>query len=457
MSIPKESGWESAELANTVTGALAELPEADAWQATSVTEEQAQLYVIGEQVESRRDVNTARIDVVLHNTHDPHAPDEPGPVSGSANVTLLANDITDRAMLFARLNYAATIASLTDNQPYALPDAPPDGFPAVATTDPALEGDMRAAIAETMERLRAAVAGWSGIRLSSAELYATRAHRILRNHRGLTGHSRGTKVFLDFVLIAREDDREAEFHAEMERRRLADLTIERTVDAYATFARHSLHARPPRTFTGPVVLSGAALPEFFGPIVYNSSAQSQFQKVSRLRPGEYLSGEEPRGDRVTLVSDARRPYGLRTAPFDSEGVPAQTVAIVENGVFARPWADSRYAAYLGLTPTGSFANLTVSPGSWSLDELRAGAGGPVYEIVAFSWFNPDTISGDFACEIKLGYRHDERGATPIKGGSLAGNVFTALADARLSRETYSDGDYFGPAAIRFASLSIAGE
>jgi hypothetical protein len=46
---------------------------------------------------------------------------------------------------------------------------------------------------------------------------------------------------------------------------------------------------------------------------------------------------------------------------------------------------------------------------------------------------------------------------PIKGGALSGNVFSALTDARLSAEAYSDGTYSGPSAIRFGTLAIAGE
>ena len=440
----------------TIADALADLREADEWQVTAYHERQAQLYVIGDQTEARRDVSDSRIEVVLHNAHEPHAPDMTGPASGASTVTLLESDTGDMSSIFARLRYAATMASLTDNQPYPLPEPPADGFPTIETSDPLLSGEGSEALADTMDRLRAAVASRSGVRLSSAEIYATRSQRSLRNSRGLSASSQSTRVYLDFVLIAHEDGKEAEFHAEVERRRLADMMIAGTVDAYATFARHSLRARPPTTATGPVLLSGAALPEFFGPIIFNTSGQAQYQKVSRIRPGEFVSGEAPRGDRLTLTSDATRPFGLRSAPFDDEGIPAQTVAVIRDGIFTRPWADARYAAYLGITPTGSFANLTVPTGAWSLDALRAAESGPVYEIVAFSWFNPDVISGDFACEIKLGYRHDANGTTPIKGGSLTGNVFTALADARLSSEAFSDGAYFGPAGIRFAALTVAG-
>lgn len=308
-----------------------------------------------------------------------------------------------------------------------------------------------------------AVAGWSSVRLSSAELMVTRTSRALRNSRGLTGFELGSEVFLDFVLIAREGEREAEFHAELQRRRLSDLKIEGTVDAYATFARHSLHATTPATHQGAVVLSGEALANFFnpplaaGPLVLHTSGQAAFQGVARLKPGDSVTGEEPRGDRLTLLSDSLRPWGLRTAAFDAEGLPARSVAVIADGVFQRQWADARYAAYLGIEPTGRFANITIPPGAASLDALRSAAGGPIYEIVSFSFMNPDAATGDFVAEIKLGYRHDEYGTTPIKGGALAGNVFSALEDVRFSAQTYSDGSYFGPAAMRFGNLTIAGE
>jgi predicted Zn-dependent protease len=110
-----------------------------------------------------------------------------------------------------------------------------------------------------------------------------------------------------------------------------------------------------------------------------------------------------------------------------------------------------------MAATGAFGNLTVAPGQAPIAALRAASDGAVYEVVAFSSFSPDPISGDFVSEIKLGYRHDAKGTRPIKGGSLSGNLFEALGDARFSRETYSDGTYYGPAALRFASLTISGE
>lgn len=446
---------------DAIASVLAATPGVDEWQIELLSDEEQQIYLIGERVESRRTVTGERVRVTVHNDH--HVGD--GPLArGVTTLTLLAGDVADMAALAQRLRDAVTIASLTNNAPFALPDDPGvRGFPAVQTVDPVVVEDMAGGLDDALQRLRASVANWGSVRLSSAELYATHGRRILRTSRGLNAASEGTHVYLDFVLLAHQDGQEAEFHAELARRRFADLTIEGAVDAYATFARHTLYATPPATHRGAVILSGEAVAQLFAPLlgssplVFHASAQAAYQGISRFSAGDSITGVRPSGDRLTLIGDATRPWGIRTAAFDEDGLPAQRVTVIEEGVFRRPWADTRYATYLGIAPTGAFGNVTALPGQWGFDVLRSAAEGPVYEIVSFSHLSPDPISGDFTVEIRLGYRHDDRGTAPFKGGTLSGNVFEMLADARFSAETFGDGNYFGPAAIRFANLSVSGE
>ena len=462
MSIRSVSAPRLAIDAQNICVALAHTPGIDGWQLEVVGEEEAQLYLLGEREEARRTVTNERARLVLHNDHTPHAASAGSRrTRGTTGLTLLGDDLASPERLATRLNDAVAMASLTDSPPYPLPGAPAGGFPQTEISDPALAGagrsDLVGVLADLRERMDAALADQPGVRLSSAELYATRSHRELRNSRGLVGVSAGTRLSVDFVVIARDGSREAEIHAELRRRRLADLRLEETLAAYATFARDSLGAVMPATHAGPVVLSGEALPSLFAPLIFHTSAQAAYQRLSRYTLGEPITTEEPRGDRLTFASDALRPYGTRTAPFDDDGLPGLRVPIVEAGILRNRWADARYGAYLGVPRTGAFANVTLERGSWSLDALRSPeGGGTVYEIVAFSWLNPDPISGDFVAEIKLGYRHDARGTAPIKGGSLSGNLFTALADMRLAAESYSDGAYLGPAAIRFGALTLAG-
>lgn len=446
---------------DAIASALAATPGVDDWQIELLRDEEQQIYLIGDRVESRRTVTSERARVTLHNDH--HIGD--GPLArGVTTLTLLAGDVADTPALAKRLREAVAVASLTNNPLFTLPEAlGARDFPAVQTVDPVVAEDMSGGLDAALTRLRVSAANWSNVRLSSAELYATRTRRILRTSRGLNAADEGTRVYLDVVLIAHQDGLEAEFHGALARRRFADLMIEGAVDAYATFARHALHATPPATHQGPVILSGEAAAQLFAPLlgssplVFHASAQAAYRGISRFSSGEYITTTRPAGDRLTLIGDATRPWGIRTATFDEEGLPAGRVTVIDDGVFRRPWADTRYATYLGIEPTGAFGNVTVLPGRWELDLLRSAAEGPVYEIVSFSHLSPDPISGDFTVEVRLGYRHDDRGTAPFKGGTLSGNIFDMLADARFSAETFSDGNYYGPAAIRFTNLTVSGE
>lgn len=449
-----------------VAAVAATTPGVSDWLLHTAREHEAQLYLIGERVEARRVVSGARTRLTVYNDHPATSGD--GLARGATTITLLDADAADPAALAARLRDAVAAAELTDNPPYPVPGMPADGYPTVLAFDAALGGDLAGVVDALAARLQAAVAAEPGVRLSSAELYATRAARTLRTSHGADAAGQNTQVMLDLVLIASDGAGagEAEMHGEFTRRRLADLDVEAIVRLYAAYARHTLRATTPATFRGPVMFSGKAAAAIFhsplsplapDPYSVQASGQAAHQGISRFTPGGFTCGEEPRGDRLTLVGDPLRPFGGETSAFGGDGLPLRRLSVIEHGVFVAPWTDARYAAYLGTTPTGAFANPTVTPGGTPLRVLRDGAAGTVYEVAEFSLLDPDPISGDFVAEIKLGYRHDASGAHPIKGGSVAGNVFTAFADARFSSETYSDGTYLGPAGIRFGELTVSGD
>ncbi|AJP73016.1 TldD/PmbA family protein [Sphingomonas hengshuiensis] len=55
---------------------------------------------------------------------------------------------------------------------------------------------------------------------------------------------------------------------------------------------------------------------------------------------------------VTLCDDPHRPRGLRSRPFDGEGLPVLPVTLVEGGMLETWLLDSASARQLGLSPTG---------------------------------------------------------------------------------------------------------
>ncbi|WBH15958.1 TldD/PmbA family protein [Sphingomonas radiodurans] len=66
---------------------------------------------------------------------------------------------------------------------------------------------------------------------------------------------------------------------------------------------------------------------------------------------------------ITISDDPHRPHGLRSRPFDGEGLPVSPTAIVEDGVLETWLLDSASARQLGLEPTGHAARgIAGAPG-----------------------------------------------------------------------------------------------
>ena len=77
---------------------------------------------------------------------------------------------------------------------------------------------------------------------------------------------------------------------------------------------------------------------------------------------------------VRIVDDPLRPRGLRSKPFDGEGLPTRELAIVEDGVLTTWLVESASARQLGIRPTGHAARGTGGPPSASSSNLHLAAG-----------------------------------------------------------------------------------
>jgi len=428
------------------------------WTARRQHGESSQVYLVGDTLENVRLVTSEGFEIEVFNDHT-HAG---ASVRGGVTIPLAVADLDH---LPAILDDAVTMASLVHNQPWDLPE--PADAPEVPLADERLAGGETALRAgrEVAEEIRELAhrdrAG--GVRLSAAELFLTRVREELRNSRGVELEADSTRVLLEATVLARRGEQEAEFFQQVRARRVEDLALDRAIPRAIELARDKLRARIPVTRRGPVIVADAAIGQLLGGTVVGghgayltqASAAAAHTRISRFELGQqvYL-GRELAGEPLTLRANARHPYGVTSYRFDADGVPAQDLLVIEDGVLrARP-ATQRYARYLELPVTGRPGLVEISPGSTPAADLVAP--GPVLRVVAFSAANVDTLSGDFGMEVRLGYEIGPRGAEPVSGGSVTGNLFEAMADAHFSRETALIGDYAGPAAIRFGSLQVAG-
>ena len=127
-------------------------------------------------------------------------------------------------------------------------------------------------------------------------------------------------------------------------------------------------------------------------------------------------------EQVNITADSLRLPGLGTFGWDDEGVPAQSTPIVKDGRFVGYLMSRESSSGLGLesngcmrasswnrTPLIRMTNVSLEPGSWSLDDLVADTGDGIYMETNRSW-SIDDRRYNFQFGTEVGYE--------IKGGKL---------------------------------------
>ena len=434
-----------------IIAALNARKELAGWSLRRTVTRDAQVYLIGQKVEAQRlaGQESFRIEVFRHNT----GPDGSAGM-GSGEITLLSNGDVESA-----IDKASLVAGLVTNPVHTLPAPAP--LPDVPLLDDAIQRDPLGALDGVTSELLAAASRLSDVRMTSAEAFADVTHIHYINSRGIDAEQEMSNISLEFVLQSHKGERNVETFREWGRRRLADLNIQEEVLLNARYNRDMLEAGPPPSWQGPVVLRDQVLADFVsgeklvaGVLQSLGGAGLKYAQVSNWEAGKSVFRGEVSGDPLTAWANRTIPFGVASNRFDEEGLPAQRMEFIRENNLVAFSASQRYADYLSLAPTGAFGGLELAAGKWQpsalLDE-------PYVEIALFSWFNPNSITGDFACEIRLGYFVENGVRKPFRGGQLIGNVLDALANVRWGKETALLGHYLGPTTARFGNLKVAGE
>jgi PmbA protein len=146
---------------------------------------------------------------------------------------------------------------------------------------------------------------------------------------------------------------------------------------------------------------------------------------------------------ITIRDDPHRPHGLRSRPFDGEGLPVSPSDIIEDGMLERWLLDSASARQLGLEPTGhaargvgggpgvSTSNVFMEPGQVPLETLIADIESGVY-VTELMGGGANGVTGDYS-RGAAGFRIENgQITTPVAEFTIAGNVkdmFLAMTPA----------------------------
>ncbi len=169
---------------------------------------------------------------------------------------------------------------------------------------------------------------------------------------------------------------------------------------------------------------------------------------------------------IRVVDDPLRRRGLRSRPFDGEGLPSRKMAVVEDGVLKTWLLDLRSARQLGLASTGSAGRGTGSPPSPGASNLYLEAG-PVtvaeligdipsgFYVTELFGHGVNGVTGDYSRGAAGFWIEGGEIAEPVSEVTVAGNLkemFRALTPA--SDLTFRYG--IDAPTVRIDGMTIAG-
>jgi PmbA protein len=295
---------------------------------------------------------------------------------------------------------AASLRALAERAVAMAREAPEDRYAGLAPEDrlmtgalPALELDdgadpdpaqlkERALAAEDAARAVSGVTNSEGGGASAGRtLFALATSHGFAGAYSLSGHGASASVIAG---AGSGMERDAAYHSA---RHLADLD---DAEAIGRKAGERAVAR-----LNPVKFASGTMPVIFDPRVGGSLIGHLLGAINGAAIARRTSflldrlGEEVAAPGITVLDDPHRVRGLRSRPFDGEGLPTAPSRLLDRGVLTGWLMDSASARQLGLQPTGhasrgssgapgaGASNVHVAPGEMTREALIAGVGNGV--------------------------------------------------------------------------------
>ncbi|MGZ8284099.1 MAG: TldD/PmbA family protein [Allosphingosinicella sp.] len=151
------------------------------------------------------------------------------------------------------------------------------------------------------------------------------------------------------------------------------------------------------------------------------------------KEGQRLFGED-----VTIRDDPHRPRGLRSKPFDGEGLPTRPSRLVESGRLTGWMLDSASARQLGRAPTGHAArssagapsvgatNVHMEPGRLTADQLIGEVERGIY-VTQLIGQGVNPVTGDYSRGAAGFVIEKGRLGPPVAEITIAGNLLDMFA------------------------------
>ena len=260
---------------------------------------------------------------------------------------------------------------------------------------------------------------------------AGRAVTALATSGGFAGGYRGTSYGLSASVIAGSGDGMQRDYGYHTARYLADLESAEAIGRRAgTRAVKRLNPRKLATQALTIVfdprVGSSLLGHLVGAITGGAITRKSSFLLDALGIQVFASG-------IAIMDDPHRVRGLRSRPFDGEGLATTPTPIVRDGVLTQWLLDSSAARQLGLAPTGHAvrgtsgapgagpANLHLAAGTKTPAELMAGIKRGLY-VTELIGMGVNGLTGDYSRGASGFLIEDGELGEPVAEVTIAGNL-----------------------------------
>ena len=409
-----------------------------AWEVSDVTTDGWEFYFIRHALDQNRVKHVEHIRVKVYQRS------EDGTSMGFAACEIPPTATESEAKeLIEALKYRA---SLVKNRPYTL-HAPKAAEPAEEQTIDV------AVISRTFLEAMRDLPETPGEAINSYEIFVSEKHRRFVNSEGVDVSENYPDSMIEVVVNARNEEREIELYRSFSSGTCDAAALKRDLLRAMQTGRDRLRALPtPALGKADVLFTTADACEIYSCFARRLDAELIYCGISPWKAGESICRAFT-GDAPTLCAVRTLDNSSANRRYDAEGAPVRDVVMMENGVVRQNLGSRMFSSYLGLEDSFIPTNFTVSGGSKSVQELRSG---PYLEVVEFSDFQVDAVTGDLFGEIRLAYRHDGEKTIPVSGGSVSGNLLTLAENMLLSKETVQHDNWSIPSATLIRGVTVTG-
>lgn len=224
-----------------------------------------------------------------------------------------------------------------------------------------------------------------------------------------------------------------------------------------------LNPRKPKSQAVPMVydprVSASLLRHFAGAISGSAVARGTSFLKDRM-------GQKVFATNINVADDPHRKRGLRTRPFDGEGVETRKSALVKNGILQSWLLDTATARQLDFETTGhasrgiggppspSASNLYIEPGAKNPQELIGDIPQGLY-ITSLIGMGVNGVTGDYSRGASGFWIEDGKITYPVSELTIAGN----LKDMFASLEAANDLEFkygIDAPSLRVEGMTVAG-